>query len=193
MKVAVKGKNKTNERNIDSAFLKADTTWKELVLQEIIPQEKLGIRPEIKIKLEVDTKPPPGFVTEQKLLLKPVSFYVNCFALSDLFAGKMHELLFRKWKNRVKGRDWFDLEWYIKKGIPLHLKHLGLRAQDSGDWKKDGMTRDQLLKLLHEKIDVVSFTSILEDVIRFIPEASVLDIWSPGYFHDLVQQIRVRS
>jgi predicted nucleotidyltransferase component of viral defense system len=108
--VTVKEKIKTQQTNVDSAFLKTNTEWKELVLKDVIPQEKLGMRPEIKIKLEVDTKPPRGFVTEQKLLLKPASFYVSIFTLPDLFAGKMHALLFRKWKNRVKGRDWFDLE-----------------------------------------------------------------------------------
>ena len=110
IRVAVAEKTKTARSNVDSAFLKADTEWKELVLKEIIPQERLGMRPAIKIKLEVDTKPPQGFMTEEKLLIKPFSFYVKCFTLPDLFAGKMHALLFRKWKDRVKGRDWFDLE-----------------------------------------------------------------------------------
>lgn len=71
------------------------------------------MRPEIKIKLEVDTHPPGGFSTDEKLLLRTFSFYVKCFSLPDLFADKMYALLFRQWKNRVKGRDWFDMEWYI--------------------------------------------------------------------------------
>ena len=136
MQVTVAEKSKSKKTNIDSAFLKADTTWKELVLKGIIPQEKTSMRPEIKIKLEVDTNPPPGFDTEEKLLLKPFSFYVKCFSLPDLFAGKVHALLFRKWQNRVKGRDWFDLEWYSQKGIPLHLEHLKTRVVQTGDWKR---------------------------------------------------------
>lgn len=48
----------------------------------------------------------------------------------------MHALLFRKWKENVKGRDWYDMKWYIKKGIPLDLNHFVLRARDSGDWKE---------------------------------------------------------
>ncbi len=58
----------------------------------------------VKIKIEVDTMPPLNFMTEQKLLLQPHSFMVRCFALPDLFAGKMHALVYRSWKNRVKGR-----------------------------------------------------------------------------------------
>src|SRR5258708_10829412 len=131
MKISIKKKKKTNKNNIESAFLKAETIWKELILESIIPQNGLNEKANIKIKLEVDTEPPLGFETEEKLLLKPFSFYVKCFAISDLFAGKMHALLFRKWKNNVKGRDWDNLEWYIKKRVSSHLWHFLLRSQAS--------------------------------------------------------------
>jgi hypothetical protein len=97
---------------IDSAFLKAETLWGELVVETNLPQFSFTQKPSIKIKLEVDTHPPllvdthppllvdthPPllFETEKMLLLKPISFYVNCFTLPHLFAGKMHALLFRK-------------------------------------------------------------------------------------------------
>ena len=148
------------------------------------------MRPSIKIKIEVDTTPPPGFKTEEKLLLKPFSFYVKCFILPDLFAGKMHALLFRKWKGRVKGRDWFDMEWYIRKGVLLNLDHLLIRAQDSGDWKEKSMSKEQFMTLLHNKIQSVSFSSIREDVVRFIPDDKVIEIWSAQYFSDLVQKVK---
>lgn len=189
MNVEVREKNKTQRTNVDSAFLKANTEWKELVLRDVIPQEKLGKRPDIKVKLEVDTHPPQGFATESKLLLKPGSFYVKCFTLPDLFAGKMHALLFRRWKNRVKGRDWFDMEWYIRAGTALNLEHLAIRAQDSGDWKAGKMTKQELMKLIHHRIDEVSVEKIKEDVRPFIPDPSVMNIWSTQYFHDLVEQI----
>ena len=191
MQVTIAEKTKSKKTNIDSAFLKGDTTWKELVLKGIIPQEKTSTRPEIKIKLEVDTNPPGGFYTEEKLLLKPFSFYVKCVGLPDLFAGKLHALLFRQWKNRVKGRDWFDMEWYIQKGVPLNLEHLKTRAVQTGNWDKNSLTQRDLLQLLNEKIDTVSFASIRADIIKFIPDASVLDIWSPTYFHDLVKNIKL--
>ncbi|MEO8768459.1 MAG: nucleotidyl transferase AbiEii/AbiGii toxin family protein [Ferruginibacter sp.] len=190
MQVSVKEKNKTNQTNIDSAFLKSGTVWKELVLEDVIPQEGLENRPNIKIKLEVDTKPPLGFETEEKLLLKPFSFYVKCFKQSDLFAGKMHALLFRKWKQRVKGRDWYDMEWYIKKGVPLNLNHFVIRAQDSGDWKLSSITKEQFMKLLEDKISSVSFNSVRDDIVRFIRDDKLLDIWSADYFRDLVRKMK---
>jgi Nucleotidyl transferase AbiEii toxin, Type IV TA system len=190
MQVSVKGKSKTFKTDIDSAFLKSETSWKELILEKIIPQAGLPDIPEIKIKLEVDTSPPGGFSTEEKLLLRPFSFYVKCFTLPDLFAGKIHALLFRKWKTRVKGRDWFDLEWYIRNGISLHLKHFALRAMDSGDWDRNNITRKEFLNLLQDKINSVSFDRIREDIIRFIPDEKVLEIWSARYFRDLSEKIK---
>jgi len=124
------------------------------------------------------------------LLLKPFSFYVKCFSLPDLFAGKMHALLFRKWKERIKGRDWFDMEWYIRRGIPLNLSHLLIRSRDSGDWKEKSMTQQQFMSLLQTKIQSVSFKRVREDVVRFIPDDKVIEIWSPQYFRDLVGKIK---
>lgn len=192
MKVSIREKKKTNQTNIDSAFLKSETVWKELILDGIIPQAGVQASPSIKIKIEIDREPPLGFETDEKLLLRPFSFYVKCFTLPSLFAGKMHALLFRKWGTRVKGRDWYDLEWYIKKGVVLDLHHFLLRAQDTSDWIEDAITRDQLIELLKAKIDAVSFNRIREDIVRFIPDASVLDIWSPQYFKDLVDKLKTK-
>ncbi|HEX2606090.1 MAG TPA: nucleotidyl transferase AbiEii/AbiGii toxin family protein [Flavisolibacter sp.] len=191
MQVTVTEKMKTATTTIDSAFLKPETIWKELTLEGAIPQSGLTKPPPIRIKIEVDREPPLGFRTEENLLLRPFSFYVKCFALPDLFAGKMHALLFRKWKNRVKGRDWYDLEWYIKKGIALHLGHFRLRAMDSGDWQQPTLTEQDLHQLLLQRIETVSFDSIKEDIVRFIPDALVLDIWSAAYFQDLAKYLRI--
>jgi predicted nucleotidyltransferase component of viral defense system len=189
MKVSIQKKKKTTQNNIDSAFLKSETVWKELMLEEIIPQAGLRIQPHLKIKIEVDKKPPLGFETEEKLLIKPFSFYVKCFALPDLFAGKMHALLFRNWKLRVKGRDWYDMEWYIKKKVPLHLSHFVLRANDSGHYLQEQISKDQIISLLRARIASVDFKQIEDDIKRFIPDVKTIEIWSPQYFNDLIDKL----
>lgn len=192
IQVSVTERIKTNKTNIESAFLKSDTIWKELELVGIAPQAGIGLKASIKIKLEVDTFPPMGFRTEEKLLLKPFSFYVKCFTLPDLFAGKMHAVLFRKWGTRVKGRDWYDMEWYIKKGIPLNLEHLLTRARNSGDRRQTTLTQEQFMRMLRLKIKRVSINQAKEDIVRFIKNARVLDIWSEKYFLDLIEQIKFK-
>ncbi|MFA6086943.1 nucleotidyl transferase AbiEii/AbiGii toxin family protein [Mucilaginibacter sp.] len=191
MEVSVRTKEKNNKTNIDSAFLKSETLWRELVLEGIIPQSGLDQVASIKIKLEVDIEPPLGFETEEKLLLRPFSFYVKCFSLPDLFAGKMHALLFRKWGTNVKGRDWYDMEWYIRRGTPLHLSHFLVRAQDSGDWKKETITEEEFRGLLADKIDSVRMDYVKADISRFISDTKKLEIWSPVYFHDLVSKLKI--
>lgn len=188
--VSIREKEKTKRTAIDSAFLKAETIWQEIVLMDVINETGVRSNKTLKIKIEVDRQPPLNFQTEEKLLLRPFSFYVKCFTQSSLFAGKMHALLFRKWKYRVKGRDWYDLEWYVKKGIPLDVNHFLTRAKDTNDWQDNSISNEQLIKLLDSKIKSVSFSRIREDVVRFIKSDEVLGIWSPEYFKDLLEKIK---
>lgn len=190
--VTIKEKNKETQTAIESAFLKAETIWKEIVLEDVIKETGVRSNKTLKIKLEVDRQPPLRFKTEQKLLIRPFSFYVKCFTQPSLFAGKMHALLFRKWKNRVKGRDWYDLEWYIKSGIPLDITHFLARAIDTGDWLENDLSKNQIIELLHTKIDVVDFKNIREDVERFIKDDTILSIWSSTYFKDLVEKLKFK-
>jgi len=193
LSVSIREKKKTKQTTIDSAFLKAETIWKEIVLEDIIKETGIRSNKTLKIKIEVDRNPPLDFQTEEKLLLRPFSFYVKCFTQPSLFTGKLHALLFRKWKNRVKGRDWYDLEWYIKKGIPLDLNHFLTRARDTGDWTEKTITKEQVLELLNQKIESVSVENIKEDVVRFIKDEDQLAIWSSQYFKDLVGIMKVKE
>lgn len=190
IKVNIQEKDKKVQSAIDSAFLKSETIWKELVLEDVVKQVGIKSNRAIKIKIEVDRNPPLHFETEEKLLLQPYSFYVKCFTRSSLFAGKLHALLFRKWKSRVKGRDWYDMEWYIKKGIPLDVDHFLQRASESKDWQSETITQEQIIGLLKEKINSVSLENVKEDVVRFIQDDTKLKIWSAGYFEDLVDKMR---
>ncbi len=190
MQVTIREKDKRIKTQIDSAFLKSETIWKELVLEDVVKQHGISSNKTIKIKIEIDRIPPLGFETEEKLLIKPFSFYTNCFTLPNLFAGKLHALLFRKWKNRVKGRDWYDMEWYIRKGVPLNMNHFLNRAIETGDWNKTTISQEEILVLLNEKITSVSFTAVKEDVRKFIQESKKLDIWSPQYFNDLIRLMK---
>lgn len=180
LRVDINAKVKTIESNIDSAFLKNRSEIYDL---------RIGGTKVIKIKFEVDRDPPMGFLTEEKLLLQPFSFYTKCFSLSDLFAGKMHALLFRQWKNRVKGRDWFDFEWYVRGGARLNLNHFYQRAQQSGDVSMESLDQSELLQLLREKIQQLDIESARQDVVRFIKNPQQLDIWSKDYFNLLADRM----
>ena len=196
--VDIDTKEKKHETAIQSAFLKSNTSIHELQLmpgRQLIgkaggaTRHRNRHRP-IRIKFEVDTQPPGGFGTEEKLLLLPFSFYVKCYQVSDLFAGKLHALLYRRWKNRVKGRDWYDFEWYIRRGQGVHLAHFLQRAQQSGELLgHDSISIDELKALMLRRIERIDFEQAKQDVLPFIRNVGALDIWSRGYFSDLVQRM----
>jgi predicted nucleotidyltransferase component of viral defense system len=192
IKIEVKQKLKSHISNIESAFLKNDTLWSELILDGTIEYLKGISRPNIKIKLEVDINPPLAFQTEDLLLTRPYSMFISCLTLPNLFAGKLHALLFRKWKNRVKGRDWFDFEWYLKQGTPLNLQHFALRAFESGDWPSKNLSKDELMKILTEKIDTVDINQIKSDVTPFIESQASMEIWSKPYFSALINKLKIQ-
>ncbi len=178
--VQIKQRKKSVESAVVSAFLKKDTSLYDV---QVTGQRTL------KIKFEVDTDPPAGFAVEERLLVQPYSFYVKCYALPDLYAGKMHALLFRRWKNRVKGRDWFDFEWYVQNRTPVNLGHLEQRARQSGDWQGGELSADDFRKMLAARIESLDVVSAKNDVRTFVRSPEALDIWSVSYFHDLARQV----
>jgi predicted nucleotidyltransferase component of viral defense system len=185
------------ERNSDtgiwSAFLKGNTLSMLLSIHE---KAKLrGIHPEqkIQIKLEIDTDPPLSHLPlESKLVRNPVPFYISTYSSADLFAGKMHAALCRSWKKRIKGRDWYDVIWYIQSGIPVHLAHLRERMKQTKHLlPEEKLTESKLLEKVHAKIDEIDWELAKSDIAMFIPDKQKLAIWSASFFHDLVEHLRV--
>ncbi|MBM3198746.1 MAG: nucleotidyl transferase AbiEii/AbiGii toxin family protein [Chlamydiae bacterium] len=144
----------------------------------------------IKIKLEIDIDPPPEFSTEMKYLTRPIPFPVRTYVPSDLFAGKMHAALCRPYQVRVKGRDWYDLIWYVSRRTPLHLQHLESRMRQSHHYtSQEPLTRDVFLDLLQEKILKLDILAAKEDIRRFIRHPRELDGWCTEFFLSLLPQI----
>ena len=176
-------KEKRNKTNIESAFLKDDTAIYNL---------QFRTDKQVKIKIEVDTNPPSGFDTEYKLQLLPFSFTTRCYTLPDLYAGKMHALLFRNWKARVKGRDWYDFEWYVRNNVTLNFDHFCERCYQLGTLQSIKLTIETFKQLLNEKITQTNMESVKNDVRPFIRNQSELDIWSVDYFLQLVDMIKFK-
>ena len=179
--VEITKKDKKSFGKVESAFLKDNTDVYDVTFQT----EK-----SIKIKIEVDTNPPLNFTTEQKLLLQPHSFMTRCFTLPDLFAGKMHALVYRAWKNRVKGRDWYDFEWYVRSGVALDFAHLVERCKQ---FNGEDITPEAFKDKLIERLVTADIKQVKEDVLPFVRNPKELDIWSNDYFVQLAEVIRLES
>ena len=189
--VRVAQRKKALKSAVQSAFLKANTLKQLLVIEtaeEILREVPRG--QVLKIKLEVDTDPPSGFSTETKYLLQPIPFAVRVFALPDLFAGKMHAILCRKWKTRIKGRDWYDLVWYAANHPQLHLSHLEQRMRQSGHWKNTkALSVASFKTLMLNAIEHLSVDQARREVEPFVRNPESLKIWSRDFFKDVASRI----
>ncbi|HED37077.1 MAG TPA: nucleotidyl transferase AbiEii/AbiGii toxin family protein [Ignavibacteria bacterium] len=189
--VEISEKKKSIESNIESAFIKADTVIN--IIQVGAPADIVNLIPKgkfIKVKFEVDLNPPGTFETENKFLLEPIPCSIKLISPSYLFAGKMHAMLFRKWKNRVKGRDWYDFAWFVRMGIPLELKHLYSRMVQSQKYdKRNKFRREDLMELFTFAINNLDVEKAKRDVLPFIKNSNELDIWSQDYFKQLFEKM----
>ena len=176
--VEIKKKDKKSFGKVESAFLKDNTDVYDLSFQT----DK-----SIKIKIEVDTQPPLNFRTEQKLLLQPHSFMTRCFTLPDLFAGKMHALVYRGWKNRVKGRDWYDFEWYVRQNVPLDFAHLAERIRQ---FNNEEIGQAAFMAQLKDRLASTNINQVKNDVLPFVRNPKELDIWSNDYFVQLADMMK---
>ena len=176
--VTITKKEKMAFGRVESAFLKENTEAYEI---------KFQTKKTVKIKIELDIDPPLLFNTEQKLLLKPYSFMTRCFTLPDLYAGKMHALVYRAWQRRVKGRDWYDFEWYVRNDTPLNFNHLQARIKE---FSGNDIDKETFLLQLREKLSSTDINLVKTDVLDYITDPHQLDIWSNDYFLELANRIK---
>lgn len=178
--------DKKTQTAIKSAFLKTQTV-QELIKIGVHSGLLKGVHPDtlIRVKVEIDTDPIQGYAYEQKFLSQPVSVSIKCVNEESLFAGKMHAALFRAWKGRVKGRDWYDMVWFIRKKTPLNLSFFSkLNGQ------QEVLSREAFLKMAKDRIDRLDVASAIEDAIHFVrDQKAIQETWSKDFFHYWIDRV----
>ncbi len=186
-------KHKTATSSVESAFLKGNT-YNQLIVIKAPELMLSGINRQstIKVKLEVDTNPPDRFSTEIKYIFTPIQFAVRSYTLPSLFAGKIHALLFRKWKNRIKGRDWYDFVWYTSRYPVLNIAHLEQRMRQSGHYTGDkALSMAVLNDLINSAIDNLNIDEARKEVAPFVADPGTLWIWSKDFFRAATKRITI--
>ena len=185
--VTIQEKEKTKESNIRSAFLKGNT--KEHLLLFYADEDLAGsvARSEVvKIKFEVDINPPEYAGFEHKYRLLPTPYEVNLYDMPSLFAGKIHAVLCRAWKSRIKGRDLYDYVFYLSRGSAVNQKHLRARLLQSGFISEDmECTLPELRNMLYERFDTIDFRQAKQDVEPFIRDTASLNMWNADFFKQI--------
>ena len=182
---------KTVDSAIQSAFLKGNTKEHILLfysderLARSVASSEL-----IKIKFEIDTNPPPFAGFEHKYRLLPSPYEICLYDQPSLFAGKIHAVLCRAWKNRIKGRDLYDYVFYLSMNAPVNLKHLEARLRQSGFWETDApLELDRLKELLRARFASIDYAQAKQDVLPFIKDPSKLTVWSEDFFHQITDNL----
>lgn len=185
-------KEKESDSNIESAFIKGGT-FQNFISMEIPPEitGRIHAKKRLKIKIEIDIDPPLNFETEAKTLVLPIPFSVVTYTLPDLFAGKLHAVLCRSWKTRVKGRDWYDMAWYVARSIPCHITHLEARMRQSGHYLNlEKLSEEKIKQLLKKKINSLKIDNAKNDVKNFLKDPGAIEIWAQKYFHEIVDMMQ---
>ncbi len=178
--VSVEQKVKSGNSAVESAFIKGNT---QIHLIKVGSKTKTQRDRLLKIKLEVDTDPPGGATTQAMQLFLPIPFSVKVYDLPSLFAGKLHAALCRKRVHNVKGRDWYDLLWYIGRGVAPNVPHLEMRMRQSQDYLlSDPLTLPTIKGLLHRKLMQLDFEALKNDIRPFISDASGVEAWNTELF-----------
>ena len=192
LKMRVEQKNKTKVTDIQSAFIKGGTLIQIISIQQTDEVLIPGIhkQEQLKIKLEVDTNPPPGAGFELRYALRPVPYVVRLYDKPSLFAGKIHAVLCRNWARRIKGRDLYDYVWYLSQDTPVNLFHLQKRLEQSDRWDSSKQLALQDTKdMLKERFSQLDFEVAKKDVIPFLSDASELDLWNAGFFQAITENL----
>ncbi|MFH1313704.1 MAG: nucleotidyl transferase AbiEii/AbiGii toxin family protein [Candidatus Eisenbacteria bacterium] len=176
---------------MDSVFLKANT-YQQLITIGVAEGLLRGLHHSktLKIRLQIDIDPPAGFETETEYVLQPVPFPLRVYSLPDLFAGKLHAVLCRRWKTRVKGRDWYDLVWFAGRDAQVRLTHLESRMRQSGDYTDDEpLSREKLQTFLGRAVEELDVEQARREVAPFVRDQRALEVWSKDFFSRIMMRI----
>ncbi len=185
-------KKKRVDSAIKSAFLKTNTL--ESLLKIGVLESKLkGTHPEmlLRIKVEIDTDPTLGFSVQNHFIKAPIPVSISTVVESDLFASKLHAALYRAWKNRVKGRDWYDIVWFIRRATPLNLAYLSKFMQGNRVLPpNEKLTPSTLMHIFEKRLETLNIEDAKADVRPFLRDDSQLNEWSSDFFLYWFAQIK---
>ncbi|WP_295765730.1 nucleotidyl transferase AbiEii/AbiGii toxin family protein [uncultured Holdemanella sp.] len=190
LNVEVEIKHKTLDSAIQSAFLKGDTIEQFLLFYPNDLVTGINKNEKVKIKFEIDTMPAGLATYETKYRLLPMPYSIKLYDEASLFSGKIHAVICRSWKSRVKGRDLYDYVFYLTRNTKFNLDHLREKLIESHYIsQEDKFDVDFVKALLIARFNEIDFNDAKKDVLPFIKDTSILDIWSKEFFIAITSQL----
>ena len=117
------------------------------------------------IKVEMDTRPPEGGHCERQIVTRHLSFLLQYYDPPSLMAGKLHALLTRRY---AKGRDWYDLVWYLSQRPPVAPNLLLLENALNQTQGEKHVDARQWREAVRSRLLAMDMNALLEDVGPFL-------------------------
>lgn len=192
LNLEISSKQKDIETNITRAFVKGNTL--EHIFKFFPNNENYEynhILKNIKIKFEVDINPPSGATYEEKYKLLPSPHQIKLYDKESLFAGKIHAILCRNWKTRTKGRDLYDYIFFLANNTSVNLELVKNKLIKSEYIDSKNSFNINVLKgLLIKKFNEINYTEAKEDIIPFIKNVDVLNLWGSEFFIAITENLK---
>lgn len=134
------------------------------------------------IKVEVDSNPPVGWQIVTSLISRTFVITVPHFDLPSLYATKLHACFFRKY---TKGRDIYDLLWYLGQGILPNLEVLN-NAIEQTEHQRLNIKTDDYKEFLLKHIERIDFNAARKDIERFLVDKSELKLFNKDLLREII-------
>jgi predicted nucleotidyltransferase component of viral defense system len=137
----------------------------------------------LSVKVEADLRPPKGAVVETTLVQRFFPVSLRHYDLPSLFAGKLHAILARRW---AKGRDWFDLVWYLTepKGLEPNLSLLENALKQT---RTAALPREGWRAAVRQRLETLDWKAVISDLRPFVERQSDLELLSKDAIHKLLE------
>jgi predicted nucleotidyltransferase component of viral defense system len=161
VEIKIKDKKIVQEAHIKFKDILFDTKITDLSAQKLF------------IKIEIDNNPPKGGNIEVSLINKLFIFSITHFDLASLYATKLHACFFRRY---TKGRDFYDLIWYLTKRIEPNYVLLNNAIKQTYKDKFMPVNKNNFKEFLLEKISRIDFKEVRQDVKVFLENKDELKL-----------------
>ncbi len=163
------------KRDLTLAGFAAEVTWNDrksvhvgwVRVAGILHEAGLAGTPgqKLAIKIEIDTRPPAGANCERRIVTRQLTFLLQYHDLPSLLAGKLHAVLSRRY---TKGRDWYDLVWYLSQRPPVQ-PNLRLLQHALEQTQREGRAAAAAWRtLVRDCLQTHDFGAIAADVVPFL-------------------------
>ncbi len=136
------------------------------------------------IKVEIDSRPPAGGIEAHTMATTPFMFYMLHYDLKSLFAGKVHALLCREY---TKGRDWYDLMWYLSKFKDIEPNYIMLNNAMAQTFENPvNLTQENWKAEIKKVVKALDWEKVRNDVRRFLEDQNETELLIPETFINLL-------